>query len=409
MKISLFKKKYCYRPTIPGAIIILGAILSLLRLSMPAMHSFLSLDKAVDSQTMILEGWVSSYALTDLIKYYEANNYKHLIVTGIPITQYEYASDFNYTSQATIQALNHFGFNDTIYEASIPTNIYQDRTYSTALTAKEIFEAHPGWDKSFNVYSMGVHSRRSLLLFKKAFGGDYKIGVISHSVRTYIGNKWWTSSVGFRTVTNEMLAYFYAGLFFYPDEKDYLTRIDRGKFFDKHRNERSKKQFEFTDTLTSPFNKEEISHHKKFNYFDISPRYVAKAKFSLDTSHAVFEMPTTTSRKPLYRIYGHLDFNLDDTMLNLTAYQNMEFINHPVYGNSLFVPFTDLTNGNTTYAGGRYLDLRIPETDSVELDFNSAYNPYCAYSERWSCPLVPFGNHLNINIKAGEKRYKHAK
>ncbi len=373
---------------------------------MPATYKFLFLREPIKTSTMVLEGWVPTYALLDALEYYEENNYKNLIVTGIPITQYEYASDFKYTSQATILALKHFGFSDTIYEAANPTNIYKDRTYCTALQTKEIFAQHPEWGKSFNVYSMGVHSRRSLLLFKKAYPNNFEIGIISHSDRAFIGEEWWKSSIGFRNVSNELLALTYSKFFFHPNEEEYKTRIEKGKFFDKNYNARIDKQFEFADTLRSPFNREEIKNHKSFKYFDIDEYYKIKAKFSVDTSHPSFEMSTTTKRKPIYRVYGYLDFIISDTLYKLTAYQNMGYKNHPEYGNYLFVPFTDLSNGKQTYEGGRYLDILIPNSDSIFTDFNETYNPYCAYSNRWSCPLVPFENHLNTNINAGEKKYK---
>ena len=86
--------------------------------------------------------------------------------------------------------------------------------------------------------------------------------------------------------------------------------------------------------------------------------------------------------------------------------QNMAFIDHPEYGNYLFIPFKDRTNTITTYGSGRYIDIDIPEESIVIIDFNEAYNPYCAYYDRWSCPLVPFENHLDIHIYAGEKKYK---
>ncbi len=99
-------------------------------------------------------------------------------------------------------------------------------------------------------------------------------------------------------------------------------------------------------------------------------------------------------------------FNIMDTLCKLTVYQNVDFKNSAEYDNTLFVPFNDNTNGLYTYGGGRYMDIEIPITDSMQLDFNEAYNPYCAYSSRWSCPLVPFENDLNVSIFAGEKQYK---
>jgi uncharacterized protein (DUF1684 family) len=71
------------------------------------------------------------------------------------------------------------------------------------------------------------------------------------------------------------------------------------------------------------------------------------------------------------------------------------------------VPFTDLTCGNESYGGGRYLDIDIPEGEEIIIDFNRCYNPYCAYNEKYSCPLTPAVNDLKVEIKAGVKKFKN--
>lgn len=171
---------------------------------------------------------------------------------------------------------------------------------------------------------------------------------------------------------------------------------------------REKNYHEIIDSTVSRFNETEIQQFKlkKPAYFKPDPGYIVDATFILDTSSPVFEMPTTTDRKPLYRIYGYLSFIVNDTNQKLTVYQNYDYKDHPEYGNYLFVPFMDKTNGFSTYGGGRYLDIPIPENTSLQIDFNTAFNPYCAYAERWSCPLVPNVNDLDVSIIAGEKKYK---
>lgn len=77
------------------------------------------------------------------------------------------------------------------------------------------------------------------------------------------------------------------------------------------------------------------------------------------------------------------------------------------YKDYLFFPFTDTTNGNETYDGGRYIDLRIPASgNEIIIDFNKAYNPFCAYSAGYSCPIVPAENNLDIPITVGVRYYK---
>jgi uncharacterized protein (DUF1684 family) len=73
-------------------------------------------------------------------------------------------------------------------------------------------------------------------------------------------------------------------------------------------------------------------------------------------------------------------------------------------GHDLFLPFRDATSGKESYGAGRYLDLHA-HRDEVEIDFNYAYNPYCAYNPEWNCPLPPAENWLQVPIRAGEKAF----
>ena len=168
--------------------------------------------------------------------------------------------------------------------------------------------------------------------------------------------------------------------------------------------ERVEKDTKVVDSTTSRFNAEEraMFAEKGLQYFEPDISYRVVAEFVTDTSAPVFQMPTTTDRKPNYRIYGYLHFIVHDTLCKLTAYQNMDFKNSPAYDNTLFVPFMDNTNGLHTYGGGRYLDIDIPVIDTCILDFNRAYNPYCAYAEHYSCPLPPRENWVGVRIAAGE-------
>lgn len=120
-----------------------------------------------------------------------------------------------------------------------------------------------------------------------------------------------------------------------------------------------------------------------------------------------FGMKTTTDRLPQYQAVGELRFTVAGRKERLTVFRNIDLARKPGYEDYLFLPFTDLTNGEETYGGGRYLDLRAPLGKQVELDFNRAYNPYCAYGGRYSCPIPPLENHLGVRIEAGVKAFRH--
>lgn len=157
----------------------------------------------------------------------------------------------------------------------------------------------------------------------------------------------------------------------------------------------------FADSVHSPLEEEDRETFKSLSWFPVDTNYFVWAQLELTPDTEPFEMPTTTDRKPRYRQYGLLHFELQDSSFQVPVYQNLRIIAMPGYKDHLFFPFTDLSNAFGTYGGGRYLDLRIPSGDSVLLDFNRAYNPYCAYNGRYSCPIPPRENHLNIEIWAG--------
>ena len=165
---------------------------------------------------------------------------------------------------------------------------------------------------------------------------------------------------------------------------------------------RSEKALELSDTSKGLLNSKDLAHFKGLNYFDIDSTFRIKARFKKKKGRK-FKMPTSTERTPIYRRYGYVYFTIDGTEHKLTVYQNMGLRKNPEYKDYLFLPFRDATCPDESYGGGRYLDMNIPEGQELILDFNMAYNPYCAYSHRYSCPIPPVENTLDIPISAGEK------
>ena len=156
------------------------------------------------------------------------------------------------------------------------------------------------------------------------------------------------------------------------------------------------------DTASGYLKAEDIEHFQGLDYFDFDSTYQVVADFKKSKGKK-FEMPTSTERLPVYRRYGYATFKLDSTELVLEVYQNMEHRKHPEYGKYLFIPFRDKTSGKDTYGGGRFIEVLIPKGKELELDFNLCFNPYCSYSDRYSCPIPPEANTLDFEIKAGEK------
>lgn len=163
---------------------------------------------------------------------------------------------------------------------------------------------------------------------------------------------------------------------------------------------------EFSDPEHSPLPEEETDSFAGLSYFGFNHAYVVTARFVATPDEKPFQMPTTTDRLPKYVKHGHLFFELNGQQLRLSVYRNIDLSKKAGYENYFFVPFNDSTNGFETYGGGRYLDLYGPLGDSVVLDFNRVYNPYCAYNSRYSCPIPPPENRLPVKIEAGVLRWK---
>lgn len=142
-------------------------------------------------------------------------------------------------------------------------------------------------------------------------------------------------------------------------------------------------------------------------FFPIDEKYIVEAKFIRTVDAVPFEMPTTTERTPVYIKYAEVHFSIANEDLKLSVYRDTSFVNKPGLEDYLFLPFNDLTNGIETYGGGRYLDFRIPEGDTITLDFNRTYNPYCVYNPKYSCPIPPEENDLPIEIRAGVLDFKN--
>ena len=162
---------------------------------------------------------------------------------------------------------------------------------------------------------------------------------------------------------------------------------------------------EFASEEESPLTSKDYEEFKELDFFKIDTLYRVKAKFIRTPYETPFIMKTTTDREPVYVKYGEAHFILQEKEWVLNIYQNQRLTTQPEYENHLFLPFTDLTNDDTSYGGGRFIDLKIPDGDTIVIDFNTAYNPYCAYSERYSCPIPPEENDLSIEIPAGVRKY----
>lgn len=158
---------------------------------------------------------------------------------------------------------------------------------------------------------------------------------------------------------------------------------------------RQKRIHFLTNSASSPvLNKETFKHD---GFFEIDEEYHVHAKVKINPKTQMFSIPFSTGKLETYLHYADVTFKLKNKERHLVMFQNFE-------NNAEFIiPFSDLTNGKTTYGAGRYLPVQYLGGEHIQLDFNLADSPYCAFNENFSCPLPPKQNHLDLEIIAGEK------
>jgi uncharacterized protein (DUF1684 family) len=147
----------------------------------------------------------------------------------------------------------------------------------------------------------------------------------------------------------------------------------------------------------SPLTSAQQRKFKGLAYYPENPALVVKAAIDRNVEPGVVRMETTKGQEQVYSRYGVVHFQVDGQAAQVTLYASQG-------SHELFVPFRDATSGKDTYGAGRYLDLPR-HGDEIMIDFNYAYNPYCAYNPDWSCPLPPAENWLKVPIRAGEKSF----
>jgi uncharacterized protein (DUF1684 family) len=159
---------------------------------------------------------------------------------------------------------------------------------------------------------------------------------------------------------------------------------------------------EYLNPKETPLRGDNFTNFKGHPFFPFDMKYRVTAKLVKTKNAKPFELPTSSGKTKMYREYGKAMFELDGKSYTLTVYQSLDLIKQEKFKDYLFLPFRDATNEKETYGGGKYMDLRIPKGNTIVLDFNQSYQPFCAYNAYdYNCPIVPEENKLPIEIKAG--------
>ena len=219
MKIKLTKKKECTVLTWPAKLLVLAVSLLLLYLLFTNMSAYLSKNRPLNGDYLVLDGEMPDYSVEKAIEIYYKSGYKTIFTTGGNLPAGHYISGKTTMAELTYATFLKLGF-DTAKIVVIPGGaIVKDRTYTSGLTLKKWFLEHNIAVAKIDVLAIGSHARRSQNLFQKALGYNFEVGIISIEDINYDNKKWWKTSIGVRTVMSEAIAYLYVKLFFYPDQE----------------------------------------------------------------------------------------------------------------------------------------------------------------------------------------------
>ena len=186
--------------------------------------------------------------------------------------------------------------------------------------------------------------------------------------------------------------------------KQPLAQINDVEYLQEIEGHRVKYLEDFARDPYAPLDSSDISG---VHFFEPDPEYVCNCSFERLAKPKPFKMATYAGTVKDYIIYANLNCPIKGESYQLELYRSLKAMSMPMYRNLAFLPFRDLTNAESTYGGGRYIDVKLDtaQSDFIIIDFNKTYNPYCAYSDGYFCPIPPIANHLQIEINAGEKMY----
>lgn len=209
---KLVKKKECYRISWFSLLLIALVIFLLFRFFRERIYDYLSPNEPITTKVLVIEGWLDDFAIEEAYTIYQENDYEIIITTGGSLDIGYLATHFVTTADLARATLLELGMDSTKIIAVPRKHVLEKRTYQSAIALKNWVDTNEPDIHSFNLVSLGTHSKRSLFLFRKALP-DKEIGIIALQDQRFDPEKWWKTSKGSRTVITEAIGYFYV-LFF---------------------------------------------------------------------------------------------------------------------------------------------------------------------------------------------------
>ena len=217
-RFDIISKKERWGTTRFGKLVILLILIFMSFIFIKTIHPFLAKNAPIKTDILVVEGFITDYAIEECMTIFNAGNYSKLYITGKKRMKGAQLDMYENDGEFTAATLEKLGFDRSkIVVVAVEEDILKDRTFISALALRNWMEQHNTLS-DFNLVTLGPHARRSQLLFSQAFDDLIEIGVISVPNQSYDATRWWRSSSGFREVNKEFVAWIYARFFFYPSE-----------------------------------------------------------------------------------------------------------------------------------------------------------------------------------------------
>jgi hypothetical protein len=214
-KFAILRKKETWSTTWLGKLLILAILVLGCWMFMMNIHAFLSQNSPVNSDIMVVEGFLPDFAIGESAKIFNDGNYKLMIVTGKKMIKGSSLTPFENDGLFTVAILGKMGFDTTrVKVIALENDVKKDRTFASAKAVLNWINKSELNPRRINLVSLGCHARRSRMMFDKAFANEIEVGIIVIPEIAYDPENWWKSSYGFKTVLNEFLAWTYAHFFF---------------------------------------------------------------------------------------------------------------------------------------------------------------------------------------------------
>ena len=216
LRLGLVRRRECVLPTLRGWIVFFLVSILLIAGAVLGVYPFLSVNDPRPGGILVAEGWGTQETMRDVLDEFRRNHYEGLFVTGGPIEEMSPLAEYKTYAELGALLLTRLGGDPKTIHAIPAPKVVQDRTYASAVALKRWMYEHGLAGSPVNIMTSGAHSRRTRLLFQKAFGDRVTVGMLATPDEDFDPRRWWTSSAGFRCVTGEAIAYLYARFLFRP-------------------------------------------------------------------------------------------------------------------------------------------------------------------------------------------------